>query len=140
MRAMDDARRKRRRRRCAVPPPFFEGPGPACEQASGVNAVSWAICSPRRRWADASTQRMGQLIRHFASRLDQSAQLARCRSCSSLRIPVLASCGMLSRGDNRVESSGLLGASERMTDERETSDLATVENEMRVRPGLLIVR
>jgi len=27
-----------------------------------------------------------------------------------------------------------------MTDELKTSDLATVENEMRVRPGLLIVR
>ena len=32
-------------------------------------------------------------------------------SCSSLRIPVLASCGMLSRGDGGVESSELLGAS-----------------------------
>jgi len=42
---------------------------------------------------------------------------------------------MLSRGDGRVESSGLLGVSQRMTDERETSDLATVENEMRVRPA-----
>ena len=47
---------------------------------------------------------------------------------------------MLSRGDGRVEFSGLLGASQRMTDEREASDLATVENELRVCPGLLIVR
>ena len=60
-------------------------------------------------------------------------------SCSSLRIPVLATCGMLGRVDGGVESSGLLAASQRMTDERETSDLATVENEMPVRPGLLIV-
>ena len=61
-------------------------------------------------------------------------------SCSRLRIPTLASCGMLSRGDGRVESSELLGASQRMTDEREASDVATVEDETRVRPGLLIVR
>ena len=47
---------------------------------------------------------------------------------------------MLDRGDGRFESSGLLGASQRMTDEREASDLATVENEMPVCPGLLIVR
>ncbi len=46
---------------------------------------------------------------------------------------------MLGRGDGGVESSGLRAASQRMTDERETSDLATVENEMRVRPGVLIV-
>ena len=42
---------------------------------------------------------------------------------------------MLSLGDGGLESAELLGASQRMTDEREASDLATVENEMRVRPG-----
>jgi len=47
---------------------------------------------------------------------------------------------MLSRGDGRVESSELLGVYQRMTDEREASDVATVEDETQVRPGLLIVR
>ena len=75
-----------------------------------------------------------QLIEHEGGTCSEG------ESCSSLRIPVLASCGMLSRGDGGVEFSELLGASQRMTDEREASDLATVENEMRIRPGLLIVR
>src|SRR5215471_7336236 len=74
VRAMVGARRKRRRRRYAVPPPFFEGPGPACEQASGGNAVAGrfarravaGLTRARSVWVSSSdTSRPGSINPHI---------------------------------------------------------------------------